>query len=494
MALFRPSAEIPQWSSFQFGLIQSSTRKLRRLAASAGSNSDQFEASVRKLRAASEHTRNQDIADVLENRVDARALSHLMATDSNFAARVQITDSLAQKIKDIQWPLSKLVLSQLVNVYFFRFGIIDAKSEENLLRLIDGAFSSIQLKGSSGFLNQISSNRHWLLRSTGPADVAARARTSDLNLESYLLSIGLGAALESKFALACRAEYYVRILEQLAVGEDHPVLAEVTRPEIHDATFDQTNLIGHKVLSILIDRSPNGEPSEAWQSTILKIAGDPRVSKSSSRYQKWWQLLGPQRIRKVSSWLSKVDLQMFLDVLESSAKGQADIERMFPPRKKFMEGLLSQGLVINSRLILSRQAVNELEARYRKDQIPEHATKTGTISVIYLELPNDVHLLEGTHSFKIKLVDQMPDNGKIIDYSVTEFQEEYLRSGWLMRYEREPKSNSKSSSLNQTHGGSSSWQTSVINYLRNKGIKVNAADLFTRDQYTVYKNRQGYRY
>ena len=55
----------------------------------------------------------------------------------------------------------------------------------------------------------------------------------------------------------------------------------------------------------------------------------------------------------------------------------SDVERMFPPRKKFMEGLLSQGLVIQSRLFLSRQAVTELESRYRRDQIPEHAEPMG---------------------------------------------------------------------------------------------------------------------
>ena len=227
----------------------------------------------------------------------------------------------------------------------------------------------------------------------------------------------------------------------------------------------------------------------------MRIAGDPRVAKSSERYQKWWLFLGTDRINKVSSWLSRVDLQIFLDVLESSAKGMSDVERMFPPRKKFMEGLLSQGLVIHSRLFLSRQAVAELESKYRKDQIPEYAETNGNTSVIYMELPNNVHILEGTHSFKIKVVDDMPHHGKILDYSEADYRDGYLRFAWLEHYLRSRRSGGRAPNhLDQTHTGPITWQSNAIDYLRNKGIHINASEMFTADHYTLYKNRRGSNY
>ena len=108
-----------------------------------------------------------------------------------------------------------------------------------------------------------------------------------------------------------------------------------------------------------------------------------------------------------------------------------------------------------------------------------------------MELPNNIHVLEGTHSFKIKLANEMPDNGKIIDYSAKVFTDDYLRSGWLHALHNDDSKGGNFKVLDQTHAGPGLLQTRVIEYLRSLGVSINAAEMFTADHYTLYKNRSG---
>ena len=145
--------------------------------------------------------------------VDVRAYSHLLATDYEFLERVPISTELLAKVKSVRWPMSKLALSQMATTYFINFGTIKGSEEKNLLSFIDDALSSVRLNEGSGFLNQVHSNRHWLLSQSGPAEVAARARASNADLESYLFTIGLGSLLQSAYVLNCRTSYYLKTLE-----------------------------------------------------------------------------------------------------------------------------------------------------------------------------------------------------------------------------------------------------------------------------------------
>src|SRR5690606_913390 len=126
---------------------------------------------------------------------------------------------------------------------------------------------------------------------------------------------------------------------------------------------------------ILIDRSAGRPISQSWQSAILSIAGDPRVPKTSRNFQRWWVLLGEKRIGLMRGWLSRLDLKLFLKLLEQSAKdgSVSDMERMFESRRLFMEGLVEQGLVTNSRLFLSAHAEAYLKSNFNKDELPEYA-------------------------------------------------------------------------------------------------------------------------
>ena len=173
------------------------------------------------------------------------------------------------------------------------------------------------------------------------------------------------------------------------------------------AVLEEGKLLGHKALEILIDRTPDSGPSEAWQKTVIGIAGDPRVGLRSKSFQNWWQILGEARARKVVGWLSSLDLRIFLEVLESirSKDKHREHKANVSPSEKFMEGLLEQGMVVQSRLFLSRDASMYLRANYDAEDVPEHAViMSGHTSVIYLELTSGLHMVEGTDNMKIKIL------------------------------------------------------------------------------------------
>jgi nicotinamide mononucleotide adenylyltransferase len=253
-------------------------------------------------------------------------------------------------------------------------------------------------------------------------------------------------------------------------------------------------LLGHKALELLIDRTPDSGPSEVWQKTVIGIAGDPRVGWRSKSFQNWWQILGEERAKKVVGWLSRLDLRIFLEVLEASARktNTESIRRMYPPRKKFMEGLLEQGMVVQSRLFLSRDASMYLRSNYDADDVPEHAViMSGHTSVIYLELTGGLHMVEGTDNMKIKILDALPSRPQILNFMVRRFNDTDFRADLVRTYIRDQNAKNRSvvpgkDYIDQAHTAIA-WQASAISLFNKRGIKYDASKFFSSSDYRLFK-------
>ena len=155
----------------------------------------------------------------------------------------------------------------------------------------------------------------------------------------------------------------------MPVGADSPLLNKVTQPEIRDAPLNgEGELIGHAVLRSLISRADANSVSDVWRNTILLIAGDPRVPPGHLNYLNWWSRLEPALTHKVRGWLAGFDLKLFLSALDQYGKDRNDkeLQRMYPARKRFLEGLLEQGGVNNTRLFISRDMEHYLTTAFDK--------------------------------------------------------------------------------------------------------------------------------
>lgn len=484
--------DLPEWQERDFRRIHAAREKLADLSGKAGQGSDAFKNACTRLILASV-VKPHEIGKMLVKPVDVRACTFLMATDNTFSTAIQVNDELLTGLLRPKSPMSRLALIQLIRAYFTYFDELTGEAGlASVSRLISQQLSGLALPGGASELAVYAENSGILFSADGPANLVGYARERDSDLDGVIDRLALKPFSGGRFLSLCRYQYYIETLRAIPVGDDHYVLAEVVKPIVANSPFSGGRQLGHEVLSILIDRSEGHGLSQAWQNVILTIAGDPRVPKSSEKYQRWWTLLGEQRISLIRGWLSRFDLKLFLDVLAQSAKDSRNYEmdRMFPPRKRFLEGLLEEGVIQESRLFLTSSAEHTLRRNVEGEELPSFANvKGGQASVIYLKLKGGAHLVEGTHSFSIRVMNKLPEKSGIGNYSMRSFHSRSLGAGLGQQYLAEY--GDYKNLLEQRHHPELGWQNAVIRHLAMLGVSVDAHALILPDQYRYYKTMYG---
>jgi len=385
------------------------TKKAATMETETGNN-DAFERMLAVLRGMASSGRFDGLPELLRRRITARALSWLWLNDEVIGSRLLNTRLLAALLDAQQPRLTRMTLQQLAQLYFRRFDRLDEKEgvrellERSLLQQLDLIPPSKIQTSRADPLVTLKREGHWLLGLDGPRHLAERVRQGGRELGETFMELGLHGFDDGRYGDICRAHFYLKTLRQLPLGESDPVLDELLKPEVAKAPFEGEWRIGHVALEILIDRAGQ-EPGEVWQNFILNLAGDPRISSTNERFVRWWRPLGEERIQKVRGWLSKEDLRLFLQAVEQYGLETANTEmqRMFPARKRFLEGLFKLKLIRNTRLLLGGKAQQSVKRILGKDVKTSFARMDGQMTdkaVIYLDC-GDFHLVEGSHSFKI---------------------------------------------------------------------------------------------
>ena len=384
--------------------------KTESFAQSAGGG-DAFNSMCERLRRSINKADFSDLYDVLERRLGARALTWLWINDEGIlskSARRSVVSALIEKQKP---RLTRTTLLQVCQLYFQKFDELDEvdaglfQSVESVIRSqLQKIPQSQRALSSQDPITALQKNYDWLVDIEGPAALSNKVRKSGDELEQRFSRLGLVGYDTGRYGALCRAHYYIETLNDVPVGEWHQVFDELLKPSVSRAPYGEGKRIGHAALEIIIDRA-GSEVSETWQDLVIGIAGDPRIKSSSTDYREWWKPLGEARVEKVRGWLSREDLKLFLKALEQYGieSGKADLKRMFPARKRFLEGLYEQKLIRNTRLMLGH-AAEGIVKRLLGDEIKTNfATLEGTLAdkaIIYLDC-GDFHLVEGSHSFKI---------------------------------------------------------------------------------------------
>lgn len=484
--------DLPEWQERDFRQIHAAREKLVDLSGKAGQGSGAFKNACTRLIQVSEEE-PLEIGKMLVKPMDVRACTFLMATDKTFSTAIQVNDELLTGLLRPKSTMSRLTLVQLIRAYFTYFDELAGEAGLGALsRLIKLQLSSLALPRGPSDLALYAENAELLFCSDGPANLVGYARQHDSDLDGVIDRLALKSFSGGRFLTLCRYQYYIETLRDIPVGGDHYVLSEVVKPMVANSPLSHGRHLGHQVLSILIDRSEGQGLSQAWQNVILTIAGDPRVPKSSEKYQRWWTLLGEKRISLMRGWLSRFDLKLFLDVLAESTKDtqNSEMARMFPPRKRFLEGLLEEGVIQESRLFLTSSAERTLRRNVEGEELPSFANvKGGHASVIYLKVKGGAHLVEGTHSFSIRVMNQLPEKSGIGNYSMRSFHSRSLGPGLGQQYLAEY--GDYKSLLEQRHHPDLAWQNAVIRHLAKLGVSVNAHALILPEQYRDYKASYG---
>lgn len=424
----------------------------------------------------------------IKTAIDVRVFLALANQDGEVQQAIQFSPKLLDALTQVRTPLSRLSLLRLIEFYFKRF----EQSSNNLSYLCQFlcqqvmALEALRSKKGESDLSRYAKYANQMFSIDAPLNIVKVSQKNKQDFEQTLNTMGIAAYKNGRLLKVSQTIYYLENLKKIPVGSNAPLLNELIKPEVCSVRYEKGYLIGHKVLEILIDRTmqESNDLSEIWQHTILEIAGDPRIT-SETDYTKWWKPLGKTRIEQMRTWLSRYDLKLFLTLLEQSAKdsGKTDMERMFADRKKMLEMLFDHNLIRHSRLFFTFDAVNYLRQHYAgKDHFDNYAYVSGGYnSIIYLQLTNGWHLIEGTHNFKVRYMDQLPPNSWIANYNKRSFERDEFVSG--LEYEYQKAFNKPLfSTAHDVHG---KWQLKLKAWLGYTGIK-----LFT-DDYRQYRQYYG---
>ena len=487
------SFDLPLWTESDFLPLKRDTEKIEKLTVNAGNSSDRFNEICRLLRRLAQHGQVEAVIQAIKGNIEVRALSFLLS-DEQFLKLISISKELLDSLYLPGKKLGRLTLLQLIEAYFKKFDLVGKedvfKYFENMVRKELKRFGSSE---EDSDLAKLREHRKRIFTSKGPHNVVEYAHVNKLDLDHAFIKLGLSGFLDGRFQDLCRYQYYLKTLRSLPVGENHPVLSEVCKPDVYKAPSGQGRFLGHDILEIMIDKAGSHDVSEEWQHVILAIAGDPRVPQSNPRYQQWWYQLGEKRIQKVRGWLSKFDLLLFLDILEDFGRTTADdsLKRMFPSRKSFLIGLHEQGLISEARLFISRNAERYIKKRYHQKDLPEYANLNDRDrSIIYLKV-GDHHIIEGSHNSYFRIFKDIPIDADIFKFSIKNFDYSDLGTG-LVSYCRSNLDYYDSDwPVQITHNPNITWQAKAIANLKKLGIRVNIEKLFSNEDYHEYKYRFG---
>ena len=265
------------------------------------------------------------------------------------------------------------------------------------------------------------------------------------------------------------------------------------QPDVYKAPGSDGGTLGHEVLKILIDRSPSQGASEAWRGVILTIAGDPRVAMNHERYSQWWALLGEGRSQKVRGWLSSFDLSLFLGALADygATSGDKDLQRMFPARKRFLEGLIEQGLVVVTRLFVGSKAREYLKRNYKPTELPDHAAVgDSNRSMIYLQVGH-CHMIEGSHNCTLWIFPTLPADSGIVDYGIRRFTPYDLGGRVKRKYDEEFGIGATKPAAIVHSPREFRWQHEAINYFEQQELRLDTQLLFSGSDYRLYRRIHG---
>ena len=479
--------ELREWQQEQdFTSLRKNTEKLSAMAQSAGTGSQRFQEAQQALLTAAQ-LGEQALYECLRRPIDIRALSYLLGSECGEARHIRLTPQLVSRLTGPRRQLSTLTLLHLISAWFRRYDKFNhPQGLRELGRLLQSQLEQRKNTGRTGPLSLYAEHRALLFAVNAASKLAERADASS-DFEETIKQYGLATQWDSRLVTLARAYYYLDCIEALPVGADSPLLKKVTQPDIRDAPLDG-EFIGHAVLRSLISRADANSVSDAWRNTILSIAGDPRVPQGHPNYSKWWSGLESALIHKVRGWLAGFDLRLFLDALEQYGEhiNDDDLKRMYPARKRFLEGLLGQGLVNNTRLFISPGMEHYLTQSFEEEELPAYAIVRDLRSMIYLDVAG-VHILEGSHNRAIYGVPQLPQESQILDFGIQEFHQHALGMGLLEQYEAEFNGNGGDPLKVRHDPNNFNWQHNVIQYLQRQGVTLDIEKLFTPKGYFRYK-------
>lgn len=434
-----------------------------------------------------------NLHSLLKSRMGARSLTKLWLEDDAFRDRLLSVAMLKALIEAQKPRLTRLTLIQLIQLYFKFFDQLPSREvleqlQCSILEQLDVVPSSSFKLGHDDILSVLQQKSKWLLSQDGPIQLVSEIQSKHQELADAFVFYGLKGFDTGRYGDVCRAMFYLETLKSLEIGLWDPVLDELLKPSVSKAPYQEGRRIGHAALEIIIDRVVD-MPSEDWQSFVLTLAGDPRIASSATNYRDWWIPLGEARIEKVRSWLAKEDLKLFLKAVEQYGidTSNGDLQRMFPARKIFLEGLLELKLIRRARLLLGRTAWQSVRGILPSDVKTNFSVMSGNgyndKAVILLDC-GDFFMVEGSHNISLRIFLGLP-SGHLFSYDYKNFSYEILNKVLNEHRKKYPKIPF------EVISHQSGWQNKAFQFFAENGIDLDIEKLLSESDYQVLLRRFG---
>lgn len=453
--------------------LEELTTEAKSIGEGAGKNDALKEAIQRMIKAFAE---GKELTTLITSSLDIRALGGFA---SALGAKAPLDKNLFDHIEKIRERPSVILLEGLRQHYLTYYDqLFDRKALESWL------VSSLTKRNQ---LEQFDTN---IFSAEGPKWLANECIQQKREFGNFVSHLGLDKYQSGHFITFAQQIYFVERLKTIPVNKPHPLLEEIQSESVYNAPYDEKGLLGHEILKTLIRRAPSNDVNDSWRNVVMQIAGDPRISKSHPRYQKWWLTLDENLIRKVTGWLSHLDLRLFLEALEaySERSGNDELRRMYPSRKRFLEGLLNQKLVTGTRLYLTSEFRRYLRKHYEDEHLPElYSVSSNDKSIIYVEL-GAAHLIEGSHSCKLWIYRGVSKDAVVRSQINRPVSYSELTSGLDANMRDEY---NQSFLLDSITHFPLIWQKKAIEAMKAAGVSIRPEDVLTKDDYYNYKRKFG---
>ncbi len=208
---------------------------------------------------------------------------------------------------------------------------------------------------------------------------------------------------EGGFVQSLRRELYLKNLAKISIGEDPSPIMECIE-EDRESSAGNGMKLGAAALQIMVGKQKNeghGQWAPAWAKWISRIGSDPRYNKNTAAYQTWWGWASEYDLQIAQSGMTGITIEFFIGFLRDSLQEK---EEQFKPRKDFLLELYKKGKIIDARLVLNQDCYYTLPKKFLETgsvaKLDETSDET---SIICLKCVDDIYIIEGTHSFALRL-------------------------------------------------------------------------------------------
>jgi hypothetical protein len=140
-----------------------------------------------------------------------------------------------------------------------------------------------------------------------------------------------------------------------------------------------------------------------WSNWITRLGCDPRHGRATAEGAMWWGWATDDELRLAQQGITGQTLHFFIEFLRRSLQG-TDKEPQFKLRSEFLLRLYEAGKIESARLALNWATYEHLDRKYRDVWSVSHLSQTtDDTSMICLKCTDDVFIIEGTHSFGLRM-------------------------------------------------------------------------------------------